>query len=72
MNTRKTLRLVSLAMLIAAIVFVFCGLSNPAWGQVIYIGPFEFGPDLWRVSYGIYAIAMAALFGASFFVKGKK
>ena len=72
MKARRTLRLISLVMLIVAVVFVFCALSNPALGKVIYIGTFEFGPDLWRVCYAIYAIVMVALFGISFFVTAKK
>ena len=70
MKARKTLRLISLVMLIVAVVFVFCALSNPALGKVIYIGTFEFGPD--RVCYAVYAIVMVALFVISFFVKDKK
>lgn len=54
-----------------AVVFVFCALSNPALGQVICIGTFEFGPNLWRVYYGVHAAVAAVLFGASFFVKDK-
>lgn len=40
--------------------------------NILDIGTFEFGPDLWRVCYAIYAIVMVALFGISFFVKDKK
>ena len=45
MNTRKVLRLIALAMLVVAVVFVLCALSNPALGSTIYIGQFEFGAE---------------------------
>lgn len=69
MKVRRTLRLISLMMLIVAFIFVFCALSNPALGHVIYIGSFKFGAEQWRVCYAIYVIVMVALFIASFFVK---
>lgn len=69
MKARKTLRLISLVMLIAAVIFVFCALSAPNLGQTIYIGNFEFGAEQWRVCYAIYTIVMVALFIASFFLK---
>jgi hypothetical protein len=59
-------------MLIVAIVFVLCALSNPQLGHVIYIGNLEFGAKQWRVCYLVYVIVMAALFIASFFVKKKR
>ena len=43
MKTRKLLRRISLVMLVIAVVFVFCALSNPALGRTIYIGSFAFG-----------------------------
>lgn len=72
MKARKTFRLISLAMLIAAVIFVFCALSAPNLGQTIYIGNFEFGAEQWRVCYAVYAVMMVALFAASFFVKDNK
>ena len=69
MKVRRTLRLISLIMLIAAVVFIFCALSNPALGHVIYIGSFKFGSEQWRVYYAVYIIVMLALFIASFFMK---
>ena len=59
-------------MLIVAVVFVFCALSNPALGKVIYIGSIKIGADSKRVFYAVYAVVMVALFGLSFFVKEKK
>ena len=72
MKARRTLRLISLVMLIVAVVFVFCALSNPALGKVFYIGSIKIGADIKRAFYAIYAIVMVALFGISFFVKAKK
>lgn len=72
MKARKTLKLISLIMLIMAVVFVFCALSNPALGKVFYIGSIKIGTDIKRAFYAVYAIVMVALFGISFFVKDKK
>ena len=58
-------------MLVIAVVFVLCALSNPQLGHVIYIGDFAFGAEQWRVCYAIYAVVMAGLFLVSFFVKKK-
>jgi len=69
MTARKKLRLVSLLMLIAAVIFVFCALSCPTLGRTIHIGSFVFGAEQWRVCYGIYVLVMAGLFLSSFFVK---
>lgn len=72
MKARKIMRTISIAMLAVAVVFVACALCSPTWGMVIRIGAFSFGPDQWRVCYAAYVLAMAGLFGASFFVKGEK
>lgn len=72
MKKGKTLRLISLAMLIVAVVFVLCALSNPGMGKVFYIGGIKIGADVKRAFYAVYVIVMTALFGISFFVKGKK
>ena len=72
MKARRTLRLISLVMLIVAVVFIFCALSNPALGKVFYIGSIKIGADIKRAFYAVYAIVMVALFGISFFVKDKK
>ena len=72
MKARRTLRLISLVMLIVAVVFVFCALSNPALGKVFYIGSIKIGADIKRAFYAVYSIVMVALFGISFFVKDKK
>lgn len=73
MRKKKILRVSSLIMLGVAVIFVLCALSNPALGHTVYIGPFAFGAEQWRVCYGLYLLVMAGLFAASFFVKdGKK
>jgi len=72
MKTGRVLRLTSLVMLIAAVIFVFCALSNPALGSVFYIGSLRIGADIKRAFYAVYAVVMIALFGISFFVKRKK
>ncbi len=72
MKTKTKLRLISLAMVVVAVVFVICALSAPTLGKTIYIGDFKFGAEQWRFCYKVYAIVMVALFGASFFVKERK
>ena len=72
MEIKTNLRLISLTMFITAVVFVFCALACPTLGRTIYIGDFVFGAEQWRFCYKIYAIVMAALFSASFFVPEKK
>ena len=69
MKLRKTLRRISLIMLAAAVIFVFCALSAPTLGRTIRIGSFVFGAEQWRFCYKVYAIVMVGLFVASFFVK---
>ena len=72
MKTRTKLRLISLAMFVVAVIFVFCALACPTLGRTIYIGDFKFGAEKWRFCYKVYAVVMVALFGISFFVKEKK
>ena len=72
MKTRRTLRLISLLMLIVAAIFVFCALSSPTLGRAIYVGNYAFGPEQWRICYAVYVIIMVALFALSFFVKKKR
>ena len=72
MKTKTKLRLISLAMFVVAVVFVFCALACPTLGRTIYIGDFAFGAEEWRFCYKIYAIVMVSVFGVSFFVKEKK
>ena len=72
MNTRKTLRIISLLMLLIAVVFVFCALACPTLGKTIYIGNFRFGAEQWRTCYKLYATVMLGLFVASFFIRKTK
>ena len=72
MKTRTKLRLISLAMFVVAVIFVFCALACPTLGRTIYIGDFKFGAEQWRFCYKVYSVVMVALFGISFFVKEKK
>ena len=72
MKTRTKLRLISLAMFVVAVIFVFCALACPTLGRTIYIGDLKFGAEQWRFCYKVYAVVMVALFGISFFVKEKK
>lgn len=72
MKTRTKLRLISLAMFVVAVIFVFCALACPTLGRTIYIGDFKFDAEQWRFCYKVYAVVMVALFGISFFVKEKK
>ena len=69
MRKKSILRLISLAMLAAAAVFLCCALSCPTLGTTICIGSFVFGAEQWRVCYLIYILAMLAIFISSFFVK---
>ena len=72
MKLKIMLRLVSLAMLAVAVVFLAVALTHPELGGVFYIGNMAIGSDIWRVFYAVYGITMVALLVASFFVKGKK
>lgn len=71
MNAKTILRLISLAMFVVAVVFVFIALSCPTCGGVFYIGSFRVGAEVWRAFYKGYVIVMIGLFAASFFVKKK-
>ena len=72
MDTKKLLRLMSVVMLIAAVIFVCCAVSCPTLGSVFYIGSVRIDAEIKRVFYGCYIIVMALLFNSSFFVKPKK
>ena len=72
MDTKKLLRLISVVMLIAAVIFVYCAVSCPTLGNVFYIGSVRIDAEIKRVFYGCYVILMALLFISSFFIKKKK
>ena len=69
MSKRKKMRLASLVMFVIAVIFVFCAVSNPTLGRVIYIGDWAFGGDQWVFCYKVYVLIMAGLFAGSFVVK---
>jgi len=66
---RKKLRIISLIMLIVAIVFVYCAISNPALGSVFYIFGIKISVEALKVFYKAYISLMVMMFIASFFVK---
>ena len=72
MTVKKRLRRISLLMLLAAVIFVLCALSNPALGTAFYIGSVRIGADVWRVFYALYAGVTLLLFAASFLVKSRE
>ena len=69
MKTRKTLRRISLGMLVIAVIFVACALSCPQCGRTVYIGNFRFGGEQWIVCYKLYVLVMVSLLAGSFLVK---
>lgn len=72
MTKKKVLRLISLLMLGAAVIFVGCALACPTLGTTVSIGSFRFGVKQWRICYFAYIILMVGLFAASFLVKNNK
>lgn len=70
MKVQRTLRLISLVMLIVAVVYTLCTLSNATLdvGQMHTLLKVEI--DIGRSM--VYAFVMVALFVASFFVKSKE
>ena len=69
MKTHMVLRAVSLGMLLAAVIFVACALTNPQLGQTFCLFGFAIGAEIWRIFYAIYLLVMAALFLLSFLLK---
>ena len=72
MTEKELLRCISLVMLAAAVLFVGCALSAPNLGRTIYLGPFVFGVEQWRICYALHVLVMVGLFAASFLVKDKR
>ena len=66
---RKKLRIIALLMLVVAIVFLAYALTHPEAGIVFYVFGVAIGSEVWRALYTLYAIVMAVLLAASFFVK---
>ena len=72
MSKRKLLRLVSLLMLIAAVIFVICALCCPTCGRVVYIGGIKWGGEQWRACYASYVSIMLFLWLCSFFTQEQR
>lgn len=70
MNRRILLRLISILMFVAAVVFVIIAVSCPTLGHVFYIGSFRVDGDVLHIFYNIYLGIMVLLFLLSFV--GKK
>lgn len=66
MTRAKTLRLISAAMLTAAVIFVICAMCCPTCGRTITVFGVRIGGDFWRTCYALYVLAMFALFLGSF------
>lgn len=71
MNRKVVLRLISLLMFVAAVVFVIIAVSCPTLGRVFYIGSFRVDGDVLHIVYNIYLIIMVLLFLLSFIGKKK-
>lgn len=72
MKRKTKLRLISLAMLAIAVVFLFCAVSCPTLGHVFYLGPFRIAAEQWRVFYKLYAAITVGLFLLSFLIRERK
>lgn len=72
MKRKTKLRLISLAMLVIAVVFLFCAVSCPTLGHVFYLGPFRIAAEQWRVFYKLYAAITVGLFLLSFLIRERK
>ncbi len=72
MKAKWILRGISLAMFMAAVIFVAIALSCPTCGSVFYIGNIRIGVEIWRGFYLVYTIVMVLLFIISFVIKSKK
>lgn len=70
MSRKTVLRIVSLLMLVAAVIFVLIAVSCPTLGRVFYIGSFRVDGDVLLIFYNIYLVIMILVFLLSFI--GKK
>ena len=69
MTKRRKLLTIGLCMLLIAVIFVLCALSNPTLGSTIRIGDFMIGAEIWRMGYLAYLLVMIGMFLAAFFQK---
>lgn len=72
MKTKMLLRAISIGMLTAAVVFVYCAVSCPTLGHVFYIGDIRIDAEIKRILYGCYIVIAILLLGISFFIKEKR
>ena len=66
MSRKTKLRLASLALLLLALIFLFCAVSCPTLGHVFQLGPFRIAAEQRQVFYRLYAAVTAGLFLLSF------
>nr|WP_326127367.1 hypothetical protein [uncultured Oscillibacter sp.] len=69
MKKKTILRIISLAMLVIAAVFVIFALNCPQCGRTVSIGNFRFGAEQWIICYKLYVLVMVSLFAGSFWVR---
>ena len=72
MKTKLLLRVISIGMLIAAAIFVFCAVSCPTLGRVFYIGSIRIDAEIKRMFYRCCMAITILLFGISFLVKERR
>ena len=68
---RIILRVVSLIMLAAAVVYIWVCLHAPTMGHTMYICGHKFDAEQWKICYAIYLIIMLMLFVSSFLIRKK-
>ena len=72
MKLKLILRVVSVIMLIAGIVFLYIAISAPTFGRVLYVGSIRFDAERKRIVYAVYWIVTVVLFLCSFLMKNKR
>ena len=72
MSRKSKLRLASLLLLLAALIFLFCAVSCPTLGHVFYLGSFRIAAEQRRAFYRLYAAVTAGLFLLSFLPQKRK
>lgn len=68
MTAKKVLRIISGFMIGIFVVYILCAVSNPAMGELFYIGSFRVDAYVMRVFYVCYILVATGLFIASFFL----
>lgn len=72
MNLKLILRVVSVIMLLAGLVFLYIAISAPTFGRVLYVGNIRFDAERKRIFYAVYWLITVVLFLCSFLVKNKR